>query len=438
MAEYKKKKIKRSKKAPKNTYVEEIKMEPSKKKTVSNKKTQISTEKETPKKKKKPTSVKQSKINVIRGNKPLKRKRNAKIVAVIFLIVAFFALISILLPTGIIDAVSNSFALIGKGDGYDVKLGGNTLSNVVDMGNSYITVTTTDIRGYNHTGKSIFTYLHGYDIPIVKASASRFMLYGQGENQYGIYNLSNKLFEGEAANEILAGYISRSGTFAIATLSDSYTSEVSVYNKNNEIIYTWYCADYIINDVLLDNDGDTLVLSAFNAVNGKFVSKIYVIKFNSATPIRIFDYNDLILSLSSKNSAYFSAIFEKNVEYFNWRNFALQSYSFENNVSYFDSTANHNVIVTARNANKGDNTITVFNGRGKQKHQFSFDTEILDISVRGRYIYILSNNEVSIYNYQGGRIKSSPTNFGANYIVSIGNLKAAVFSDNFIKRVVAQ
>ena len=40
MAEYKKKKIKRSKKAPKNTYVEEIKMKPSKKKTVSDKNAQ--------------------------------------------------------------------------------------------------------------------------------------------------------------------------------------------------------------------------------------------------------------------------------------------------------------------------------------------------------------------------------------------------------------
>lgn len=430
MAEYKKKKVKRTKKAIKNSFVEEIPMKPSTKKSP---KKEVKETASQPKKKAKPTSVRQKQIKVISGNKLMLKKRNKKIAAIVALLITAVVLISIILPTGILDAFRNSVALIGKGLGYDVKLSGTSLSNVVDLGDSYIAVTPTDIVGFNHSGKTIFSYLHGYDIPIIEASSSRFLVYGQGEKNYTVYNLADALFEGEASNEILAADIARNGTFAIASLSDSYTSQVTVYDKNNENIYTWFCADYIINNVLLDNDGNTLVLSAFNAQNGEYVSKLYVIKFDSATPIRVFDYKDIILSLSSENSSSFGAVFESGIEYFSWRNFANTSNGFENNISFFESTNQHSIAVTSRNANKGDNTISVYNYRGVEKHKFNFSSEIIDISMRGRYIYILSSNKVSVYNYKGVCVKTYDIAQGANFVIPIGNMKCAVCSDTHIK-----
>ena len=78
---------------------------------------------------------------------------------------------------------------------------------------------------------------------------------------------------GYTENDILTAKIARNGTFAIATQSDGYSSEVAVYNKKGKEIYRWFCADYIINDIQLDDTGRKLVLSAINAQKGSYVSK---------------------------------------------------------------------------------------------------------------------------------------------------------------------
>lgn len=433
MAEYKKKKVKHYTKDIKNSFIEEIPMQKSKK---VKKKPAVSDTSKKPGKAKQTLGKSPREMKVVPGNKLKIRRRNSRIALVIILISTFIILLSVLTPTGIVDATKNTFALIGKGSGYEVKLDGSTLCDVQKINNGYITVSQTEINGYNFSGKEIFKYLHGYEIPILETSKSRFLIYEQGGKEYTVYNYSAPIYKGETSNEILAGTLALNGTFALATLSDSYTSQVSVYNSKNEVIYTWFCADYIINDVILSDNGKTLVISAFSSNNGNFTSKIYVLKFNSATPVCSFDYNELVLSINSENNKNFYAVFENRLEFFDWNKYTKSEFSFDNSTSFVNASNRFTVAVTGREANKNDNTVFVYNRNGALKYQFNFENVIYDIALKGRYLYILSNRKLYFYNIKGECIDTVDCDFGLEFTVPIGNLKCAVFNDNYIKKIV--
>ncbi len=426
MPEYKKKNVKKTRRQVKNTYTDDIPMTPKKPKKVK-------TQTEKPVKK----TVSSSKMRLIRGNRlKFKRRRNIFTLCALFLIAAV-VITSLSLPTGILEFMQNKIAAVGDASGYPGTFAGGELINVVENDDIFITVTPTEIGGYNSkSGKNVFKYQHGFERPLIAASPARFIVFSQGDTRYSVYNYSKMLINGETENDILNAVIGRGGTFAIATQSDGYSSEVAVYNKQGNRIYTWQCADYIINDLLLSNDGKKLIVSAINAKDGYFVSKLYVLKFDTATPVfsETFD-GDMLLDLSSKNSRTFNAVFENHIEFYRWKDFTKTTFESEKQIYFNRATSKYNLFVAGHDGNKSDNTLYIYNKKGEQAYSFDFAGEITDISLTGNYIHILSGKNVYLYSVKGEEISCEPCDFGVSRIVPINHHTAALLTDNNMSKI---
>ncbi len=425
MPQYKRKNVKKQKRTAKNVINDEIVMKRAQK---VHKEPKEKPESRTP-------NPQRKKINVIMGNKIHIRNKRIAMAGICCLLALCIVLISVLTPTGLIEAISNYTASLKFGSNYPVKLTGGTLVNSVAQGNHIFLVSTTNYECYNANGKNIFSYQHGYQSPIVCVSDARTMLYDQSGKKYSIYTLNNEVLTGETEREILAATIARNGSFALATLSDSYSSQVTVYNKNGKQIFEWYCADYIINSVILSPNGKTLAVSAINAKDGAFVSEVYLLEFNSADPISRFEYDDLILGLRQSGTSGFTGIFEKSVDFFNWKGAKKSNFTTDEEILLTKNYKSNTLIVSGRLANKNENTISVFDASGNSKHSFVFDGIIDAIEYKGTDVYILSEKSVYRYTVKGEFIDETVCDFGTRFVSPVSQKEIAAITDTKIVKL---
>ncbi len=434
MAEYKKKHIGKRNKAPKNAIHEDIKM---KSHTTPNKKNEPKITDSKPSANN-TSKTNNPKIRVIAGYRLQNVKKRNIIIMLTALLVVAFIVFSVFTPTGAAEYITNSLALIGSGSGYPVSLSGGNLVNTVNRNNVCYLVSSTNVEGYNSRGKCVFSYQHSYNAPMMKVSASRFITYDQGGTGYAVYNLKNKLYSSNSENEILSAAISRNGFFAIATLSDSYSSQVKVFNKNNNVVYEWFCSDEIINDVLLSSDGKTMVISAVNAENGSLVSKIYVVKYASATPIHTFTYNDFVYSLESYNGSNFCAVFESHTDFYDWKKFNKTELKDNNFTADMCGNSSFLVVATSSPADKSRSRVYITSKSSSIKYSFDFEGHINDISVKGKNIYILGDKTIHVYSVKGQLITKTACDFGIQNIFPISRNEVAGISESNITKIQLQ
>ncbi len=433
MAVYKKKPMKPTKRKVKNLVVtEDIPMQKSAQKPIKEKASK-KTVKHKPEVQKNPP---ESRIKVIKGKKNLHQKRRFAAVCAILALVLITVTVHFALPNGLFEYINNSFAKIGSGTGYPVMLTGGNIADVKGGGSYYLISSATNFEGYNSAGKNIFTYQHGYEKPVLKDSASRFMLYSQGDVQYSVFNLDKKLISGEMKNSILAANISDNGYYAIATVSDSYTSEVTVFNNKNKMVYQWFCSDYIISDVVLSADGKTLAVAVFNADGGTYNSKIYILKYSSADPVKLIEYNDtMIYSLKEYNNSGFFAIFNNKADFISFKNYSVTNYSFEKDIIYSRGNGSNSIIVTGNDANTANNTVFVFNRKGNKQTEFQINFEINDIALYNKHIYILSDKKLYMFDIKGNQLGSADCSFGVERIIPNSNRSVATITSGSVTQI---
>ena len=226
-----------------------------------------------PKNPKKTKPQKRENLNVVKGNK-LQRIRKMRItLAGAVAVVLIIAILSLILPVGIMENLNNLFAMVGKG-GYPIELYGSQTLNAVSSGNYYYVLTDTNVNIRSNGGKEIYNISHGFSKPVLKTTSTRALVFDQGGVGLFVANLREKVIEREFENTILNAGISRCGTYAVAYHADNYASVVSVYNKKDKLLYEWYSADETVNNVAVSPNGKKIAVSTVTASAGQFFTHI--------------------------------------------------------------------------------------------------------------------------------------------------------------------
>ncbi|MCQ2455273.1 MAG: DUF5711 family protein [Clostridia bacterium] len=375
---------------------------------------------------------KASNPRVIRGNKP---KSNLKIkvflgavsLAIILLIITLFAF-----PVGIIETFNNFSASIGSGE-YPIKLSGTKIINAVDNDNYFYALTDLNLYTVSNSGKIINSVNHGYSNPVIKVSKTRVLIYDQGQNVFSVFTANKQILSKTLKKDILCSDISDSGVFAIATLSDSYASTVTVYSKKASPIFTWNCAKGTINAVSVSPNGKRIAVSTIAAVNGELSSKIYIFSVKKTDPQNTIEYeNKSVYSLSSNSKGVF-CVTNNGYDFFKWSNSKKIEEKTDFKVEFFRTSSYGAISVFNRENDRGDNKIRIIKNNGKKKNEFSFKGIISDIRQNGSHIFIISEGSCYIYNLKGKLVSSAKLQNDFHFIIPSSSRTANLISDNIIE-----
>ena len=175
---------------------------------------------------------------------------------------------------------------------YPIELGGTETVNTVSRGSYYYVLSNTDIVAFNNSGKSLFSFTHGYENPVLKVSATRAMVFEQGGNEALIFDLKGLKTTAKTEKSIITGAVSDSGRYALVTLSDKYASAVTVYDKKDNAVYEWYSAENTVNNVAVSPNGKKIAVSSLTPIAVSLIQPLVCLisnlpTLNSARPLII-------------------------------------------------------------------------------------------------------------------------------------------------------
>lgn len=377
--------------------------------------------------------VPENDIKIVRGTKYNRKKRICFLLSATTIICLALLILSLVLPVGLYENVVNLTSVAGPGK-YPSDISGSTVIHTVSNGSHYFVLTDTSILAFSNTGKSVLNEMHGFSNPVLCVSDTRALVYDQGGNTLYIYNLGGKIHSLITENEIITASISRSGFFAVATHSDSYTSVVNVYNKNFKQIFTWNSAKEIINNVLINSTGKRLAVSTLTATSGQYSSKMLLLDFESADPLYTLDLgNSVALSLINTEKG-ISVITSDRYRFVNWSKFTTNEVTSSGEINMIKNSKNGLLIVFNRANNRSDNTIVLISNKGEKIKEFHISNIITDIQYANGRIYYLSDTSIKILDNDGNVLRSSNCNYGSKKIVVIASNTVATVADTKIEK----
>ena len=383
-------------------------------------------------------AYKRRKFNVIKTVKSKKNRKKLIFTAALLLVAGTVALLSFLLPTGIIESVSNFADSLGGGD-YPIEYNGSLISDSVRMGSCNFLLNDTSVTVYNNNGKLIFKHPHGFTKPVMCVAQARALVFDQGGNTAFIYNLSGLCDTVRTDSEIINACIGRNGAYAVSCVGSEYTSTVTVFSKKGKKLYTWNSAKDIVNAVALSPGGKNLAVSCLNVSNGLAVSKMCVLEYSSADPIFTKELgSNVILSLRS-NTWGLACVTEEGYDYFSWRNFSEKDHSVKDKkLSMYRSSGNETLLVFNRENDKSDNTVAVVSSFGNDNGKFKYNDVITDIQYKSGRIYIISDTKVSVYDTDGELISTALCDYGVKRFYVRSSDRLALITDDMIKELVIE
>ena len=350
-----------------------------------------------------------SSLKVVNG-----RKRKNKIIkiitgALIAVIIILLILINYTLPTGIIESLQNAYAAMGDGT-YPVNVYAANSSYFSLRNDMVCALNDSFFELYNKNGKLLHSISHGMSKPHLEESEARYLLYDRDRYKLAIYNYSGLLFATQFEKSIVSADISRSGSYAVVTASDSYQNTVTVFNKENELLFTWNSANYYITDVAVNDDGDSIALCLLESRDGSFNSYVYILTFDSADPKYKYTFSDIVSSLSSVGENYILANGFNKAFTIPWNGGAECDLSVNGIIRNYDyDFSGKSCLSFGREDNEQVNEVTVLDEFGNTTATFKFDNIINDIAINESRVAVLSNNTVYIFDMNGNSISSYTT-----------------------------
>ena len=376
-----------------------------------------------------------SNLKVVEGKRREKKRRLYIISGIVATIVAILIILELTLAAGLFESIRISVKLWGSGS-YPITLKSTETLNTVTKGSYYYVLSNTHLSAFSKSGKELFTFEHGFENPVLKTSASRSLVYDQGGKDFYVFDIDGLLYTMSTEQPIITAAVADRGRFAVATLSDKYNSEVKVFDKDANSIYEWYSAKDTISSVALSNNGEKLAVATFNVTDSKFNSRISVLNYSSATPEKSESFeNTQIRTINNAFKSYFTVVTDNEVKTYEWDDFTSKSYKSDYNVMFFDSHSSGFVAVFARENDRTDNRVVVFNKKGNVSYNFTYNGNINDITVLKSNVYIMNETEIYWLNNQGKVVSKATCGFGGKNIFAVSSDSVAVITDNEIQKV---
>lgn len=374
-------------------------------------------------------------MRVVKGKKLESQRRfriGACVVGIIAVVLIFCQLI---MPAGVFETVSNAVRLIGGGS-YPINLESNDTVTVVSKGSYYYVLSSNNLSVFSNAGKKIFTHSHGFENPVLKTSKTRALLFDQGKNDVLIFTLGGLKASKTLKQDIKNAAIGDDGTYALVTSAENYAAKVSVFKKNDELVYEWFSSEDLVNNVAVAPSGKKIAISTIISKVGRYDSEVGVFNFKSATAEnkKTFE-NTVVYALDTTFTGGFSVLTANQYIFIKWSNFKQNEYKNEYNTAMMRVGNNGVAVVYNRENDKTDNRIAIFSSSGKLKREFQYKGIITDFALRNGNIYCVSDTKAYILNREGAVIRSGECGFGAVRITPMGQNIMAVITDTQINKI---
>ncbi|MDR2074301.1 MAG: DUF5711 family protein [Oscillospiraceae bacterium] len=323
-----------------------------------------------------------------------------------FLLIFFFINHNLFYPNNISCFLKNKIAEFGCGPGFPVEFEGENveIGNFSSVDGDCIILSDTSYTVLNKTAKAMISENHNLSNPKMKISRLRNLIYDCGGNDFRIMSKSEQIFKGKLEQNITSAAISERDTYGFITDSNTYNSEMIIFDGNKKQKYKFYFARIYASDIAIKADGKQAAVCGLESSSGTASSMIYVFDYKSEIPKFTFNFpgnmiisidylsNGNIVAIGSKSSIFIDSHGEVNE--FNYRNYATPCTIC---VDKYSGIA----LTFSKTYDERNQNIILLDKKGSLVSEIETGRRLRSISRRHQSVAVLSENKVLVYNTYG-------------------------------------
>ncbi|MBU5420463.1 hypothetical protein KQI11_10025 [Acetanaerobacterium sp. MSJ-12] len=296
----------------------------------------------------------------------------------------------------------NMTSNLQKGEGYPLDLGSGVPRDLQcsTMGALEV-LTDSEIITYNKTAKQVKNIPHSMDEPQMKVRGGNTVVFDRGNREFALYSKTTQVYKKTAEMTIVDADVDASGNVAVATGSDRYLGQVSVYDRNQQLVFGWSSSKEYILSVSMGSGGN-LAVACVNAVDGRVTTVVYALNIHREEELSRTEFpGSLALQMRWEGST-IQLVCDDQV-------FALKK-----DGSLAGSTAFEGSVLAIGNIGGGDyavalgdntqshlNKVLLVGQKGQVKATVEVGREIVGVYASGGKIAVLGHSDLTVYKKDG-------------------------------------
>ncbi len=330
-----------------------------------------------------------------------KKKRNRTIRRICIVVILLALVVAVIInrdnltPEAISQWLSGSVSANSGEEGFPVSLPSGETVSLVGVGSNVALTTQTNTYFYSARGKELRSLQHSCQDVQAKAAGDNLLLYSVGGNKVLVETKSRNAASVEPKNKIITGEISKNGRFAIATESDIYTSEMTVYDKNGNAVFKWTPSGSVITSLALSEDGRSVLAATVYTEGGVLMTGIHL--FETGTSDALFSYklqDEIVISMSVYKN-YVRVITDASVTDIDNSGQLIGRLSFDEKKLIGNIECGDTSVLVFEDVNDpSKSTFEIVNNKTAVKAQASVSKAVLSVASDGNDIYLAADDEV--------------------------------------------
>lgn len=295
--------------------------------------------------------------------------------------------------------MSDLLASYTPGGDFPQELPAGQIRSLAPIGKDLVVVGDSNLYVYNSQGKQTGSYFHGYGNPLSRTNGDRVITFDRGGKRFRVDSRSQELFSKTSDFTILSADISRGGHVAVASTSDRFQSQITVYDQEFDEIFIRSTADLVV-DVRLDQKGTGMAVSSVDAAGGVLRTTITLLNFTQQEPVaRVVLSDELVLSMTYLADGSLQVITDQRGVSLGADGTQKSEYRFSDaKVSRFVNLAEGGMFVLLDELGDGNNLHLIsLDSALELRGDMMLDEKVISMDHGGGWIYVLTRTGVTAW-----------------------------------------
>ncbi len=303
----------------------------------------------------------------------------------------------------------------GGGGSFPVKVSGMAVQQMEMVGGSVAVAEDASLRMYDSSGNERYMLELNYSSPVLVPSGNRVLIYERGGTRMKICGRSGEICSKEIQEQILTGGFG-DGKAAVATLSNSTTSRLTVYDTNliNEI-FVWQTSSYI-SRVAVSPNGRYVAVAVVNNAGGDYYSEVSVFDTKATDALFTNRYDgEMVLNLRFDGNSDIIVVTDRSISAISGRDTLAWQEQFEYGaVSGISDAGGGDTALILTKISDGKDYLYVYGNDGKVHMEVQIDSGSLALSASSSSAFVLYEDQLLRYPLSGSKASPEQVNTQSN------------------------
>lgn len=279
----------------------------------------------------------------------------------------------------------------------------------------------TGLSTYDKNGTEVSIAQTQMLYPSIRTGNSYVMAFDAGGTKLHLMKeKSGSILELTAPNPILDADLADDGCICYSTSEVGYKSVLYVYNADQQLIYRWMSSSQYMPVCAVSAGAEYLAATTLGQRDGLYDSGISVFRTDSEDVYKTIPLgNELIFDLSFWDKSTLCVVGEQSARWLGMNGGTAGSYNY--NGAYlkdydFGGSGFLTLMLNMYKAGNRYSVVTVASD-GSELGRLSVDAQVLDFSVGGKYIAVLTATKLSVYTQDMELFAEADNEIGATDVV---------------------